>query len=431
MAWRSGSIRVLVLVCAVAVGLSALAWSIWSIAVADLYDRSDPELALLWNPSSITALLEVAEDRMSDDPTEEDLASVEKLAARALLESPLSSEAVRTLGYVFRHRGDEARAHAMYGTAARRSWYDTEAQLLTAGYYFRTGDLQSALYHVDGLARARSGVRDEIFPVLFSLAVDPQALTPLADVLATSPSWRTWFLQMIFQAAERPLELRDLVSALQARSAALTSEELRAFLQRLLTDGHLEEAYSQWVEWLPTGQPASPGDVYNGGFEYPITGTQFDWVVDPVPGASVETSVPPDAVAGRALRVQFTGRRVVFRHLTKTLLLGPGQYRLTVRGRADDLRSERGLLWHVSCLDRRELGKTAELVGDTEWLTLEATFGVPASRCAVQQLQLQSAARLAVEQEISGEAWFDDVSISPADPPPASTAGAAAAPPPG
>jgi hypothetical protein len=82
----------------------------------------------------------------------------------------------------------------------------------------------------------------------------------------------------------------------------------------------------------------------------------------------------------------------------------------------------------VSCLDRRELGKTEELVGDTEWQTLATTFTVPAQGCAVQQLQLQSAARLAVEQEISGQAWFDDVSISPAEAPPSTALPRAAIP---
>jgi hypothetical protein len=47
-----------------------------------------------------------------------------------------------------------------------------------------------------------------------------------------------------------------------------------------------------------------------------------------------------------------------------------------------------------------------------EWRSFEFPIAVPDSGCSAQSLQLTLAARSASEQLISGEIWFDELSLS-------------------
>ena len=57
------------------------------------------------------------------------------------------------------------------------------------------------------------------------------------------------------------------------------------------------------------------------------------------------------------------------------------------------------------------LAETPPLLGDTPWRTFAVSFDVNLD-CPVQNLQLELRARVALEQEVSGEASFADLSIA-------------------
>jgi hypothetical protein len=46
------------------------------------------------------------------------------------------------------------------------------------------------------------------------------------------------------------------------------------------------------------------------------------------------------------------------------------------------------------------------------WKTVEFSFTVPGSNCPAQYLHLDFDARMASEQFVSGEVWFDNIRIS-------------------
>jgi hypothetical protein len=154
------------------------------------------------------------------------------------------------------------------------------------------------------------------------------------------------------------------------------------------------------------------GNVHNGGFGFLPSGLPFDWTFEDVAGAKVSVIGRPDDNANLALRVEFNGNRVPFRHVSQMLLLRPGRYELKALGRADALENERGLWWTISCAEGKPLRETNRISGTSGWQELKMDFVVPDEMCVAQRLELALAARIPIESQVSGEAWFDDIVVS-------------------
>jgi len=99
-------------------------------------------------------------------------------------------------------------------------------------------------------------------------------------------------------------------------------------------------------------------------------------------------------------------------------MLPPGQYELSVLAKADNLENERGLVWTVACAeaDQQALGETEPIRGTVEWHRISARFAVPDAQCRAQWLTLVLPAKAALEEQIAGSAWFDDVQVGLVEP---------------
>ena len=56
-------------------------------------------------------------------------------------------------------------------------------------------------------------------------------------------------------------------------------------------------------------------------------------------------------------------------------------------------------------------GKSERLLGSSDWREFSFVFVVPEANCGAQLLQLVLDSRIAAEQQVAGEAWFDDLQI--------------------
>ena len=177
--------------------------------------------------------------------------------------------------------------------------------------------------------------------------------------------------------------------------------------------GRFEEAYQ---DWRATSSPAETlvRYPYNGNFEAPLDGLPFNWVFDVISGAEIQITEAPDRGNSHAMRVQFSGARAKTWRVGQLLMLTPGSYDLELAVKASGLRTERGLVWQISCAESRVLlAETNPVTGTTPWTDLKVKFSVPSSDCNAQWLKLIIPARTASETEIEGEVWFQDFRISP------------------
>jgi hypothetical protein len=380
-------------------------------AVSDYFAISKPDLALAWNPDHAEALAEAAERRF------ESAAAAEKqgalgLARQAMIESPLIASPLRLLALKAEEEGDEARARRMMQMAAQRSPRDLKAQIWLADEALLAGDFSLGLERIDALLRIWPALGETLFPALARMTTEAAASDALLASLRDSPPWRKSLFARMPSVVEPPGQMAPFYLKAMAGAAPVTNEELRPYLRKLIGDGKYELAHSIWVASLPETRRRDTEAVTNGEFDFPITGTGFDWRIDRVRGVNV--GVVSDQSRGKILKIAFHNTRVAFRHVSQVLLLEPGSYRLVGWSKANRLLNARGLQWTIRCAskDRTFLGGNERLRGTYPWAEFSFSFEVPAgTECGAQELRLELPARIGAEEEVAGEIWFDSIRI--------------------
>jgi hypothetical protein len=390
-----------------------LGWLIVANTMADTQARTDPETALAWRSATPAAMVALAEESLvggengSADPD-----AAERLAERTLYVNPLEERAWRALGLAAALRGDEERAATMMELAGARSRRDAPVQIWLFNRNLARENYEAALANADALLRSRPDLSSELAPFLVWFANEPETRRFLIGHLVTDPPWRSWFLGELSDRMGEPAIVFDVYSALLQEGHPATDAELLPFLRRLLAKEQFELAHLVWLRFLDDEERSDLRYAYNGDFEAPITGLPFDWSISQIRGATagvVDLSPERDHV----LRVEFANSRIPFDHVAKLMPLPQGRYRLTGEEKATDLQNERGMVWRVSCAEGEKaiLAETELLAGTTPWRDFAVEFAVPPSGCRAQWLRLVLAARTALEQQVGGEVFYDNVRI--------------------
>lgn len=400
----------LVLAVVVTVVMAWLAWRAVTIGMADHYAVSDPARALAWRSDQPEALFLRAE-QLAADPAQAEAAA--GFARRALQVNPLDGRPYRVLALLAVQRGDRAEAARLFRIAAARAPRDLLSQAWLLEFHLAEGNLPAVMQNLDLMLRVQPALFTRMEPLLLSLVASPEAHAPLAERLATLPPWRARLLMLASNQAEDVDAVAPLFDQLRQSPGGLAPAELAAWIERLGREDRWGQAYLVWVSQLPPERLATLGNVFNGGFEWEPGQGGFDWRLARVAGARMDR-VATDGAEGRlALRVAFEDRRVPFSHLSQLLALPPGRYVLAGRARPDQLRTERGLVWTISCAaGGAPLGETQPLLGNGPWRAFEAAFEVPAQGCGGQRLVLRLPARIPAEQRIGGRAWFDAIKVT-------------------
>lgn len=385
------------------------AWRVASLGLADHYAETNPERALFWRSTHPVALLRAAELAAQDPARAQEAADY---AHRALQADPLDGRPYRVLAQLALAAGDEARARELFQLAARRAPRDLPAHVWLVEHHLRNARPAEALGHIDTLLRVQPSLFPRFEPLLLALAAAEPAHAALAEALAKQPPWRGRFLSVVAGKSGDLDAVAPLFEAVRKAEGGLAARELGPWLDRLVREGRVGQAYLLWAANLPPERQTSLGNVFNGGFEHAPEPVGFDWRMGRVAGARMNRLASEGAGGRLALQVAFEDRRVPFNHLRQMLALPPGDYQLSLRARPDNLRTERGLVWEITCVKGgAPLAATAPLRGQGGWRELAVEFTVPEG-CQGQWLALRLPARIPAEQRIGGRAWFDDLKIT-------------------
>jgi tetratricopeptide (TPR) repeat protein len=401
----------MVLVGLVLVGLVGVAWRIVADTAGYNAAASDPETALAWMPSEAMALDELAYREFTKSGG--DLDAARGLAERALRSNPLDARALLVLGLIAERQGAQARADLLVDLSGERTWRDVTTQAWLLKRDIQRGKFEQVLSHIDALLRVNPEILEQTFPLLSAFTIDKRTFDALASFLAAAPPWRADFLAKLSARLPDTGRLVQLYAALKDSQHPPDAMELGPYLDRLIKDGRFAQAYQSWRETLPPQQRTSEVYPYNGDFAAPIDGLPFNWLLRPGPGMNVQIVALPGKAESRALQFQFSGTRVAPFTVGQLMLLAPGEYRMTGRVRAEELRTQRGLGWHIFCAEppNNTLALTNLVANAVPWTSFSVDFTVPAANCRGQWLNLEIPSRTASERQIEGQIWYENLQI--------------------
>jgi hypothetical protein len=340
-------------------------------------------------------------------------AQIRAWAERAISSDPLNARAFAVLARLSQYEKDDKRTQRLMQATVRRSLLEIRAVdfMMRASYLKK--DYPAALRYADALLRVDLDSPDSAMEVLGRISEISGINNELKSVLANNPPWRSLFFRSLPQHISDARTPLDLFLSLKETAHPPNNQDLREYINFLISRGFQDLAYYAWLQFLPPEQLGKVGHLYNGSFEFPLSELPFDWTFHAGTGVTVEIAPRPDISDEQALFMEFGPARVENFSVTEALLLAPGQYRFQGKYKLD-LVSERGLVWQVLCTGEpiKSLGASESFnAGETGWKDFEFAFTVPEAGCLGQSLELTLNARSASEQFASGSAWFDDLRI--------------------
>jgi hypothetical protein len=352
--------------------------------------------------------LQLAAEAFARQPP--DLDATRAHARAALKSDPLASSALTLLGRVAEAAGDAAQAEKLMELAAATASRDLLAHAWMLDHEARAAEPAAAVARLDWILRMTpqgglDAVLPQVAPIFDSLAF----VAPLAAALSRDPPWRGPVLGYLTRRRDNTRSLMALFNGLQAGASPPTAREMAPYLRRLVSEGWVEHAYVEWLMHTPPKRLENAGLLYNARFQHPIENMPFDWTFGQSPGVLVRIGREQDQ---SQLSVNFFGNRIAPTIADHLLMLPPGQYRFSGRQRAQNLETERGLRWRVSCWESpaASIAETPFLAGEQPWRPFSVEFTV-SDTCRAQNLQLELPARVALERVIAGTASFTGLSL--------------------
>jgi hypothetical protein len=416
---------------------AALLWAIATHSLVAVLVRMDPHEALAISPGDTGALLALSERALERERAqkaerarrqsgagpapsldqelraqhEDDL---RRWATAVLAQEPGNARALAILGNVARRAGADDVAATLLDASARRTLHDPTILAWQIENALHEKDWPRAVRSIDAMMRYYKQSIEALSPLLTQLLENPEAAPAVVDVLAEAPSWRRDFVSQLLNATSDARVPLDLFLALKTTENPPADEELRSYLRFLIDRRLFDLAYYTWLQFLPHGELAHVGLLYNGRFERRPTGMPFDWVLTDERSGRASFERRADRASERALVLRFGQGPAELEYISQTLRLPPGRYR--VQGMATGhVEGPRGLRWRAQCLgvQRAPIGESEMIGGRIDsWTVFSFDVTVPATDCAAQSLRLVLDARMPSERLVSGNMSFDDLSVA-------------------
>ncbi len=207
---------------------------------------------------------------------------------------------------------------------------------------------------------------------------------------------------------------------LAAEKAAIPLPVVTPYIDQLLATEHYQEAQEVWMYSIgqKRNQSSDGNLVFNGGFEQLPMNAAFDWRFQPQPFLALDFADGSAETGGHALRVDFTvPQNSEYEVAYQFVPVQPDRaYDLTAMIRSNAIKSDSGpRLRVVDPLCEACLNVTTEgTIGTTDWHQISANFTTGPTTDMIR-LSIWRPRSRSYPMEISGQAWFDDISLHPLD----------------
>ncbi len=388
-----------------------------SVALAPAVDADVASAA----PTAVTAQPDEANASNSTPENQAPLpdpVQLENQFQTILARDPLNANGWSMLGLLAAKNNDTGKANQYMEAAIARSLRERPAAYWGMRTAYDVGDHARAVMLADALLRSDRQAMKVVGPFLGQLAENDKTKSLVDKALAANPPWRAQFFASLGDKVTDARTPLNLLLGLNGTENPAADKEIKDYLRLLVTKRYYALAYYTWLQFLPPERLTKVGLLYNGGFEFELSGMPFDWVVSPSTGVTFDFAPHGGSQNGNALRVELSGGRVDFRPVAQYTTLASGDYKVTGNYKGE-LKGRRGLRWRMVCYGNtggRTIGESELMQGPKgDWTEFDFVFSVPPQDCPAQWLGLVLDARSASEKIVSGTMWYDDVSIARQD----------------
>jgi hypothetical protein len=325
---------------------------------------------------------------------------------------PLDSSTLVNLSVLYSLQGDKIRADRLTQLGADRSYRDMGAQVSAMRLSLENKDFSNALYRLDGLLRSNPKQAGDFFQVLNSVAGTEVGLKAVTTLLKTNPPWRQQYLNDTAVHVENSKLLYQIFTDLRKLDVSVEDAELRPFLYNLMGAKSYEAAYFVWLDSLSPEALRKTGMIFDGSFDLTPRNMTFDWNIIPAKNAEITVKARPGSATNRSLKLQLLNAAWSQANVYQYMRLGEGAYHLSAEAMAENLKTDGGLLWKLSCIESGvTLGRSPILAKSGPWLGFDFDFTIPAEGCNTQIIGLNPASSAALDQVISGRVYYDNFKI--------------------
>lgn len=305
----------------------------------------------------------------------------DELARLALRQDPTAVAAVATLGINAQLRDDTSVARRIFAYSEKLSRRDLRSRIWANEDAVARNNISDALRNYDIALRTSRVAPDLLFPLLASAIAEIEIRRALVQTLIQRPAWGDQFIGFVSGNSPNARATANLYEALHRRGIALPTGSSAALIQRLLGEGHAEDAWHLYATIMPgvdRRAARDPSFTVN-----PASPTPFDW--QPVTDSGVSATIQRGEQGGIfdfAVPSNLGGPL-----LHQTQMLSPGNY--VIEGRSVGINEAEDALpyWTLLCGEGRELGRITVPNSAHSNGFFTGRFTVPTG-CLVQQLTL-------------------------------------------
>lgn len=307
------------------------------------------------------------------------------------------------------------RTHAL-AAASLLAPVDPQVIRADAALAFARGDVRSGLDKTAKLAAISPMDQADAFRVLASYVAHPAWHDFAAARLAAGWDASDQFLLKLCNDAQLA-QYAFAVAAQFARFHPLSPAASHCAENRAIASGDIQGAYRLRLSAAKT-LPARIGFVFNGDFELPLSGSLFDWTLEP--GGEYRegfvAAIRPDIGFGgsnKALSLRFTGRPIRSQMAQQYLALGPGKYRLSYLTKQTVQPAASRPVWALRCVGTGTpliIENWADLAANAGWTRHYVPFTVGVN-CTGQLLSLEPKSKLSSLEGIKGTLVIDEVRV--------------------
>lgn len=359
-----------------------------------------PAAAIKVNPLNSNARVGFAYEGLRDESQPVDPA-IRPVLERGIGLSPLDARLFTQLGIVEERSGDIAKAQQLYDHALSLLPTEFYALIHQLNLALKSRDYKAAVDRVEIIAR-RWGYWPSIDKVLPVVLSDGAAFADIAKRFSKEERLRNMLIGALANSNDGLPIANSLLRLWHREKIANLEPLINLVTAKLAASGDYGAAFQLFEQTRPSKSARSQNFVYNGDFAMPFSGNVFDWRVSRQAGVEIDMARTENAgidyglsgtptqsaAAQKALAIRFLNTPVRFRNITQMMTLPPGNYRVTVKYSARQLKTPKPLRFAISCMGAGTGLATVEFAkyGTFGTRTAAQDFSVPGDACPAQQI---------------------------------------------